>query len=385
MNRFVAFLLGIVGCGFTIFTPITVGVNGASEIWSQVPFFQVPANGFWALNSTFGIGNLTLGVNYYQGLLTDQVNFPNNTQQVWNVPNPSACTTCSGYAYGYPVVLYGKSETGGNPFKVTGPWFIPVATITASLSGTTLAVTATSANTLAPGQIIYSGYSVADSTQIVSQSSGNAGGIGNYVVTVSQTVGSMSMQAMTAKTVGQLTAMTIPYTMTFGGNLNSWDSLIDLYVTTDMAGQTEVAEISFYPHDNFISGSLINTTCHTFASIGTALVGIQNGSNEIEVLPTNAGCTANRDLPSATVDFLEIANYLISVNLGGKGTAISTGFLQGVQYGSEIQIPASWNSAPYNGYQVITSLPTPTWNFLLKRDLDPAANDNDPMWLEKAA
>jgi hypothetical protein len=26
-----------------------------------------------------------------------------------------------------------------------------------------------------------------------------------------------------------------------------------------------------------------------------------------------------------------------------------------------------------------------TWNFLLKRDLDPASNDNDPMWLEKAA
>ena len=24
-------------------------------------------------------------------------------------------------------------------------------------------------------------------------------------------------------------------------------------------------------------------------------------------------------------------------------------------------------------------------NFLLKRDLDPASNDNDPMWLEKAA
>jgi hypothetical protein len=25
------------------------------------------------------------------------------------------------------------------------------------------------------------------------------------------------------------------------------------------------------------------------------------------------------------------------------------------------------------------------FNFLLRRDLDPAANDNDPMWLEKVA
>jgi len=28
---------------------------------------------------------------------------------------------------------------------------------------------------------------------------------------------------------------------------------------------------------------------------------------------------------------------------------------------------------------------TGMFNFLLKRDMDPASNDNDPMWLEKAA
>jgi hypothetical protein len=27
----------------------------------------------------------------------------------------------------------------------------------------------------------------------------------------------------------------------------------------------------------------------------------------------------------------------------------------------------------------------PHQNFLLKRDIDPASNDNNPMWLEKAA
>lgn len=354
------FALTVPGVGMTLTTPIPTAVNGAGEIWSQVPFFQTPANGFWALNSTFGIGDLTLDVNYFQSILTQSVSFPNHTQQLWSIPNPGLCTTCSGYAYGYPVIIYGKAETGGNPFKVLGPWFTPVATITASISGTTLTVTAASANALASGQIIYGGYSVADSSQIVTQLTGTTGGVGTYQLTTTQTVSSMSMQAMTAKTTAQLTTMTIPYSMVFGANLNSWDSLIDLYVTTDMAGQTEVAEISYYPHSNFISGSLTSNTCHTFSSIGTANVGIQG--NEIQINPANAGCTATRDVPAATVNFLEIVAYLVSVNIGGKGAAISAGFLQGVQYGPEIQLPAIWNSGPYHGFQVVTALPTPTWN-----------------------
>jgi hypothetical protein len=42
------------------------------------------------------------------------------------------------------------------------------------------------------------------------------------------------------------------------------------------------------------------------------------------------------------------------------------------------------NSTPYQLYDGFGAFHGIV-NFLLKRDLDPASNDNDPMWLEKAA
>lgn len=54
-----------------------------------------------------------------------------------------------------------------------------------------------------------------------------------------------------------------------------------------------------------------------------------------------------------------------------------------VLYGSSIwAISPSLTGTPYKSYDGIYQFNT---NWLLKRDLDPASNDNDPMWLEKAA
>jgi hypothetical protein len=40
-------------------------------------------------------------------------------------------------------------------------------------------------------------------------------------------------------------------------------------------------------------------------------------------------------------------------------------------------------STPYQFYNGIATYNQTNW--LLKRDIDPASNDNNPMWLEKAA
>jgi len=42
-------------------------------------------------------------------------------------------------------------------------------------------------------------------------------------------------------------------------------------------------------------------------------------------------------------------------------------------------LPTATPFQPYYGFQAFRS------NWLLKRDIDPASNDNDPMFLEKAA
>lgn len=73
----------------------------------------------------------------------------------------------------------------------------PQAVVTGSISGTTMTVSAVTSGSLAANQTI-SGSGIADGTTIVSQSSGTPGGIGTYVVSASQTVGSTTISAAIA-------------------------------------------------------------------------------------------------------------------------------------------------------------------------------------------
>lgn len=66
-------------------------------------------------------------------------------------------------------------------------------TITASISTTTMTVTAVPSNSLAPGQLVI-GSGVAAGTTIVSQLTGTTGGTGTYTVSISQTVASTAME-----------------------------------------------------------------------------------------------------------------------------------------------------------------------------------------------
>lgn len=67
----------------------------------------------------------------------------------------------------------------------------PAASVTGSISGTTMTVTGIGSGTLAPGQTVSGstgGTGVAVGTTIISQLTGTAGGIGTYKVSISQTV-----------------------------------------------------------------------------------------------------------------------------------------------------------------------------------------------------
>ena len=73
----------------------------------------------------------------------------------------------------------------------------PDASFTASISGTTMTVTAMASGVIALGGLVF-GSTVIDGTSIVSQSTGSPGGTGTYVVSASQTVASAALKSVSA-------------------------------------------------------------------------------------------------------------------------------------------------------------------------------------------
>ena len=91
-------------------------------------------------------------------------------------------------------VSAGKDDMGGSAASRLSQ--STAAVVTASISGTTMTVSAVTSGTLAVGQKIY-GSGVAAYTTITALGTG-AGGTGTYTVSVSQTVGSITVSAYTA-------------------------------------------------------------------------------------------------------------------------------------------------------------------------------------------
>lgn len=107
------------------------------------------------------------------------------------------------YVYNRTSTTYNLSTTAGNAQTVT---ITAGATFTASMSGTTMSVTAVTGGRLVVGQVI-SGTGVTAGTTITSTGTAG-GGIGAYTISVSQTVASRTMTAVA--TPGVLTVISSP-------------------------------------------------------------------------------------------------------------------------------------------------------------------------------
>jgi hypothetical protein len=123
-------------------------------LYPGAPATLFNAGGFWAANS--GAATTARGQTAYANNSTGQVQFGTN----WT----------------------GASVTGS----------IAANVVTGSIAGTTLTVTAVTTGVLTTGQTI-SGTNVTTGTQILSQLSGTAGGVGTYQVSVSQTTASTTI------------------------------------------------------------------------------------------------------------------------------------------------------------------------------------------------
>ena len=145
--------------------------------------------------------------------------------------------------------------------------------------------------------------------------------------------------------ISALTALTCTYDLSPGGNLNSYDVLLDTFVTASptSADGSYVAEISFYPFSN---GVPFVGSVHTF-SFGDAYVGRQG--KEILIAPC-AGAS-RRAILSATIDLKEIFTVLIAL-----GWLTGAEYLRGYSLGAEPQVPATWNSLPHQGSLRINKL-----------------------------
>lgn len=117
--------------------------------------------------------------------------------------------------------IYGAGGTVGSPSpdEAVHDWSVrdmvlssnkqvwaDMATVTGSISTTTLTVTAVASGSLYPGQTI-SGTGVTNGTTIVSQLTGTSGGAGTYQVSVSQTVASTTISSRARIGSGAITIM----------------------------------------------------------------------------------------------------------------------------------------------------------------------------------
>lgn len=139
------------------------------------------------------------------------------------------------------------------------------AGFTASVSGTTLTVSAISGGTLKPGQQI-NGAGVTVPTHIVSQSSGSTGGTGTYVLNQTMTVGS---EAMTANgdlvtSGGYVIQLTGAGPCTSGGALtlqNYGTNITDGGCTWQLVGGTNYSAILLDGGSGEITGESLDVAC----------------------------------------------------------------------------------------------------------------------------
>jgi hypothetical protein len=300
-----------------------------------------------------------------------------------------------------------------------GSYFDPptnhtAGTFTGTISGTTLTVTgAAGSPTLSIGDfIVGAGISTNPNTMITALGTGT-GGNGTYTVSVSQSVGPIAMtkNQYMAYTTGTRTftddsAMFNGTNNTVNGggnytgaantaqaiaNLNymlstaTGDSQsVPMYTALASTYSTRLSALGVYSMQ-YEGGYEINPAVgasyggHTMTAADQAFVlawqDSPNWSGTLQNFFTNYVSNPMSVMPASLYVMISPQwgyTSATAATLCGT-TACPDTYFGGVEGGA---LNRTWTD---NG--VVNN----TLNFLLKRDMDPASNDNDPMWLEKAA
>ena len=165
------------------------------------------------------------------------------------------------------------------------------AIFTASISGTTMTVTAVSSGTLAVGDIVYGTGGVAPITKIVAQTSGTTGSTGDYTVSVSQTVLSGTVYTASgtaakirisdtdAGTIATQPQGTIEF---FGSDSSSPGAGVGAYISAINESGTPDTALTFGTRDNLGGGVDANERMRITSS-GNVGIGKTNPTTALDV------------------------------------------------------------------------------------------------------
>jgi hypothetical protein len=201
--------------------------------WTRISanFFVGVCRSLWNWVTTSGANFLGVGTNlkFYveQGGVYNDVTPLRATNTLTNPFTTSAGSQtvvvtdpAGGFSAGSYVTFSGATAVGG--LTLNGEYVIESssAVVTASISGTTMTVTAVTSGRLSVGQSL-SGAGVTAGT-VLSAFVGGTGGTGTYTVSVSQTVASTAITAVTGGTTYAITAATpAASTATGGGTVSA--------------------------------------------------------------------------------------------------------------------------------------------------------------------
>lgn len=155
--------------------------------------------------------------------------------------------------------------------------------------------------------------------------------------------------------ISDCTKLTVDYDVAIGGNTDSFNLLIDLYATEapDSIDGSSVGEMSFFPFANpklpFVSDGELMTL-----SFGECWVGIQG--RQMCFQPSSGGGWYRRPILKGKIDLLEIFKVCLA-----KGWVRPGNYLRGAEFGAEVQVPASYNSAPHKGSLLFRKAPVFEW------------------------
>ena len=157
--------------------------------------------------------------------------------------------------------------------KPNPPSFANSASFTASISGSTMTVTAIATGTLAVGQVV-SGVDVTQYTVITAQLTGTTGSTGTYTVSYSQTVSSSSLSSTVVLTsvTSSTSSVQVPYVLGYNGG-----SPITAVTATVYLGSSVVGSASGTSSPLTITG-ISNSTIYSVALTATNALGTSTAS-----------------------------------------------------------------------------------------------------------
>lgn len=149
--------------------------------------------------------------------------------------------------------------------------------------------------------------------------------------------------------VDDIQRLAVSYAVTLGGNRNSYNMLIDLYVTAtpDINDGSHIAEISFFP-------------AHKDKRFLTDIVSFKGGAGRCAVYkqgvqlciqPVTAANLPRSILTATSLDLKEILLHIKS-----RGWITGQEWLRGAEFGIECQVPNPWNSLPHKGSMLVKTL-----------------------------